>query len=93
MDTSKLREERRDALVEIRQKNGEKLIEFTQDLNSQIKEKPRRFLRYQRFWMVSYDLENGNKRLESIGAWDLKSAYDQFSNRVSSRAQQIKANR
>jgi hypothetical protein len=52
-----------------------------------MKEKTRRFLKYQQFWMVSYDLENGNKRLEQIGAWDLKLAYDQFSNRVASRAQ------
>ena len=58
-----------------------------------MKEKPRRFLKYQVFWFVSYDLENGNKRLEQINAWDLKQAYDQFGDRVSSRAQQIKANK
>lgn len=52
------------------------MLEYTTDLNSKMKEKPRRFLKHQQFWLVSYDLEDGNKRLESIGAWDLKQAYD-----------------
>ena len=39
-------------------------MEYAAELDSKMKEKAPRFLKYQRFWSVSYDLENGNKRLE-----------------------------